>query len=78
MKPRTKREKALYQRGLEVGLASRESTLDGLRAEIARIKVDTSQQRIDAMVKLANSVGQALDAQSKMLYGLGQTFDNLR
>lgn len=37
-----------------------------------------NDQRLEAMIRLVSVVGQAMDVQSKLLSGLGQTLDTFR
>lgn len=55
---------AAYQRGYA----------EGTRA--AASAPDTVASRTRALVTLINSVGQAMDAQTRLLHGLSQTLDN--
>lgn len=78
MKPRNKRERAIFASGFDRGQEAlrlrHEDQIAGMQEKLRQAR----DARMEAFIKLANSVGQAMDAQSKMIYGLGQTLDNFR
>lgn len=55
--------------GIEAG---RMAALEEFKRSRGRLEVET----LEAKVRLINAVGQALDAQTRLLSGLAQVFDN--
>jgi hypothetical protein len=59
-------QQASYQAGYNAGLSA------GRKLEASQLNT----QRIEAFVKLTNSVGQTMDTQARLLQGLAGALDN--